>query len=268
MTTPAQAAAGDAQGDGLRLDCASRESTEVSLVAAFGCTVAQLRDFLADPVLNATYEESWEELPAFDRWLFQQACGRLGQPRLPTEICWFHCTRVPPMSDFSEGILPLGAWLPRLQAAVVATLDDGTAKREVAAAFERKGGFGMHFRMKVKDSLHWGPYAILVREVADYARTVGQHDYLAMPEIIEDLCEEVRLASGLELLPAFEQRWKPAVVKFTAPAGVSADYAIAVALCYLREVALQGRPGHGAVWCFDGGNTPVPADRIIAVELV
>ncbi|NML45941.1 hypothetical protein HHL11_19485 [Ramlibacter sp. G-1-2-2] len=227
-----------------------------------------LREFVADPSLGIAYERDWEELPPFDRWLFQQACARLGRPALPKELCWFHGTRVPPTSDFSEGILPLGAWLPRLQAAVDATLDDVNMKREAAAAFARKGGFGMHFGMKVKDSLHWGPYAILVREVADYARTLGQHDYLGMPEIIEDLCEDVRLASGLELLPVLEQRWKPAVVKFTAPAGDSAGYAVAVALCYLREVALQGRPGHGAVWCFDGGNTPVPADRIVAVEWV
>lgn len=71
-----------------------------------------------------------------------------------------------------------------------------------------------------------------------------------------------------ELLPAFEQRWKPAVVKFTAPAGDSAGYAVAVALCYLRDVALLGRPGQGAVWCFDGHNMPVPAERIVAVEWV
>ncbi len=65
----------------------------------------------------------------------------------------------------------MGAWLPRLHAAVDTTMDDVDMKREAAAAFDRNGGFGM----KVKDSLHWGLYAILVREVADYARTLGQH---------------------------------------------------------------------------------------------
>lgn len=189
MTRPPSATVAAAQGIPFRLDCSSRESTQASLVAAFGCSVLALREFVADPGLGITYERDWEELPPFDRWLFRQACARLGSPALPTELCWFHGTRVPPRSDFSEGILPLGAWLPRLQAAVDATLDDVDMKRDAAAAFERKSGFGMHFGMKVKDSLHWGPYAILVREVADYARTLGQHDYLGMPEIIEDLCE-------------------------------------------------------------------------------
>ena len=126
----------------------------------------------------------------------------------------------------------------------------------------------MHFRTKVKMPLHWGPYAVLVREVADFARVCGQHDYLAMPEIIDDLCEDVRLASGLELRSVFEEGWKPAMVEFVAPAGESAPFALAIAPCYLRECALNGRPGRGAVWCFDGRNRPVPPDHIIGVEWV
>ncbi len=102
---------------------------------------------------------------------------------------------------------------------MLATLDDDTAKREVAAAFEREGGFGVQFRMKVQDSFHWGPYALLVRETADHASSLSCHDYMAMPEIVEDLCEDVHLACGLELISVFEQRWKPAMVKFIAPAG-------------------------------------------------
>lgn len=145
MSTAASATVAAAQDTPFRLDCSSRESTQASLAAAFGCSVLALREFVADPGLGITYERDWEELPPFDRWLFQQACARFGRPALPTELCWFHGTRVPPRSDFSEGILPLGAWLPRLQAAVDATLDNGDMKREAAAAFERKGGFGTVF---------------------------------------------------------------------------------------------------------------------------
>lgn len=253
----------------LRLDCASRESTEASLLQSFGCPVAALREFVTDPTHGPYFEEHAEDLPFyFDRWLFEQACERLGQPAMPSELCWFHGTRVPEGTTFSEGILPLGAWLPRLRTSVMATLQDERAEQEVMLAFERQGGFDMHFRSKVQDPLHWGPYAILVREVADAPRDVGQHDYLGMPEIIEDLCTDVRLASGLDLLPLFEQRWVPAVVKFVAPAGDSAPYALGIALCYLRECALKGRPGHGAVWCYDAHNIAVPPDRILSVEWV
>ena len=250
----------------MRLDCATRQSTEQSLTAAFNCSVEALRKFVADTAHGAYYDEHWQRLDAFDRWFYQRACEQFGQPVLPTEICWFHGTRVPSGTTFAEGVLPLGDWLPSLREAVLGTLDDEDARREVVAAFDRQGGFGMHFGNKVKDPLHWGPYAILVREVADNAKAIGQHDYLAMPEIIEDLCEDVRLASGLDLLAVFEERWRPAMVKFTAPAGDAADFALAIALCYLRECALKDRPGFGAVWCFDGHGQAVPAGSILSVE--
>ena len=248
-----------------RLDCASRDSTEASLVRAFGCSADALRQFVADPAHGNYYEEHWQRLPEFERWFYGRACESLGLPQVPVEVCWFHGTRVPEGTTFSEGIVPLGLWLPRLRASVLATLADEGAKREVSAAFDREGGFGMHFRNKVRDSLHWGPFAILVREVADYASSIGQHDYLGMPEIIEDLCEDVRLASGLDLIAAFEKAWKPAMVKFVAPAGESGEYALATALCYLRECALTGGPGHGAVWCFDASNQAIPAERVLSI---
>lgn len=254
----------------LRLDCATRSSTEDSLVAAFGCTAKALRAFVSDPKAGPYFEKNWERLPEFERWVYQRACERLGQPRLPDEICWFHGTRVPGDTSFSEGLLPLGAWLPRLRASVLATLGDADALREVGLAFDREGGFGMHFRSKLKQPIHWGPYAILVREVADNPRAVSQHDYLGMPEIIVDLCEDVRLASGLDLLANFEQRWKPAMVKFVAPtrSTSSGEFALATALCYLRDLALKGRPSTNSVWCFDGENNPIPPERILGVEWV
>ncbi len=254
----------------LRLDCATRSSTEASLVAAFGCTAEALHAFVADPAIDQYFEKHCDRLPEFERWLFQRACERLGQPRLPDEICWFHGTRVPEGTTFSEGLLPLGAWLPRLRASVIATLDDAAAIREVSLAFDREGGFGMQFRIKLKQPIHWGPYAILVREVADNPRAVSQHDYLSMPEIIEDLCDDVRLASGLDLLANFEDRWRPAMVKFVAPtrSPSSGEFALATALCYLRDIALKGRPSKNSVRCFNGENNPIPPERILGIEWV
>lgn len=48
-------------------------------------------------------------------------------------------------------------------------------------------------------------------------------------------------------------------MKFTAPVGRSGEFALAVALRYLRALDLQGKPDAGAVWCFDGKNQAGPA---------
>jgi hypothetical protein len=188
------------------LDYETRLSAEASLLETFGCSSPDLRCFLTDSGHEAFFEEHWRSLPEYDLFLYERACDVLGNPRLPTELCWFHCTRVPAGTTFDAGILPLGQVLPLLKNTLLDSIDDAAAKREINQAFVRESGFGLHFGNKLGNPLHWGPYAILVREVASCANALGQHDYLAMPEIIEDLCEEVELASGLDLLPAFRDR--------------------------------------------------------------
>ena len=252
----------------LRLDCETRRSTEASLLDMFGCSSPDLQRFLADSSHEAYFEEHWKSLPEYDQFLYERARKALGEPRLPTELCWFHCTRVPADTTFEAGILPLGQVLPLLKDTLLGSLEDSGAKLEVERAFAREGGFDMHFGAKLTHSLHWGPYAIFVREVASHANALGQHDYLAMPEIIEDLCEDVRLASGFNVLPVFQERWRPAIVKFVAPAGDSAECAVRVALRYLQSCIREDAPGHGAVWCFDGENTVVPPGQVLKVDFV
>ena len=50
-------------------------------------------------------------------------------------------------------------------------------------------------------------------------------------------------------------------MKFVAPAGNSAEFAVRVALRYLQSSFLESTPGHGAVWCFDGESTAMPQSR-------
>lgn len=252
----------------LRLDCDTRESAEGSVSQAFGCSQSALRAFLADPSHLEHFEANYRTLPDFDSFLFQRATSALGTPTLPQEFCWFHCTRVPLGTTFEEGILPLGAVVQGLQTRLTAELDDPAAKDAVQRAFASKGGNSFHFGNKLSSPVHGGPYAILVREVAAYAKELWQHDYLRMPEIIEDLCNEVQAGSGLDLLPIFEERWRPAIVKFVAPAGDSGEFALAIALRYIRALELGGKPDMGAVWCFDGKTQAISSAQILGVEFV
>lgn len=253
----------------LRLDCESQQSAEASVLASFGCTQSALQAFLGDPSHLANYEANSRALPVdFKRFLYQRACETLGAPTLPTEFCWFHGTRVPLGTTFEEGILPLGQVAPSLQERLVAELEDPSARAAVQRAFANKGGNSFHFREKLTHAVHSGPYAILVREVADYANELGQHDYLRMPEIIEDLCEEVRAECGLDLLAIYEERWRPCTVKFVVPGGVSGEGGITAALAYLRALVLQGKPDTGAVCNFDGKNCAISPEWLLAVDFV
>lgn len=51
--------------------------------------------------------------------------------------------------------------------------------------------------MKLASKQLWGPYAMLVREVAALSKEVGNHDYLDAPEIIEDICHVLTVCTIL-----------------------------------------------------------------------
>ena len=202
----------------LRFDCESRESTRACLLALFGCEAATLDDFLTDTTLDDEYQRGAWELPPFDEFVYERACRRLGIPQMPTELCWFHGTRVPAGTTFTEGILPLPQALARLKANILATLNDKADRQEVRSALERENGLTFHLQNKLTGGTEYGPFAMFVREMALDARATSQHAYVDMPEIIEDLCAEVQASCGRDLIPLFEQAWLPAVVKFVTPA--------------------------------------------------
>lgn len=250
------------------LDCESIESTQLSLSQSFNCTPGQLHKFIADRSPLEYFEHNWDRLPMFGEWYYQKLIQHFGRPRMPSEICWFHGTRVPKGTTFTEGLLPLGEQIPRLMDMLVEALENDFDKQSVKSAFERRGGYAFHFANKLNDSIHWGPYAFLVKDVVTSRNSLGQHDYLAMPEIIEDLCEEVKNANGLELLSQFREKLQPVIVKFKAPAGDSAEYALSVAICYLNSVVHEGQASSNSVWCFDGKGNAVPPRDILKVEEV
>lgn len=125
----------------------------------------------------------YSDTVSFENFILGQVSERFGAPCGPEQVHWFHCTRVPPGTRFAEGILPLGAMLPQLEATLTSLVADPDHRPLVQQVFSTRGGHAFQFRLKTADSLHWGPYAILVRDVAFHARALGQHDYLGMPKL-------------------------------------------------------------------------------------
>jgi hypothetical protein len=48
--------------------------------------------------------------------------------------------------------------------------------------------FLYNFKEEGPDDIHGGPFGFLVREVAFHSPSLSTHDYLGMPETIEDIC--------------------------------------------------------------------------------
>ena len=159
--------------------------------------------------------------------------------------------------------------LPRLKKLFVDAVQEPQSRKLVRRVLNNNGGYADHFREKTSNDVHAGPYAILVRDVAFYAEALSQHNYLRMPEIIEDLCSEVEALADIDLTENFRTALRPAIVKFTSEATGSAQREVATALCYVwAGFHKNGKPDSNSIWCFDGENAAVPASNILQIQYV
>lgn len=170
------------------LDCESYDSALRSIRDIYGVSDPVVAEYLQYVGLEEEYERNRISQDCDDhlKSIFE---AEFGPPTEPLEsVCWFHLTRVPKGTSFREGILPLGMALDKVWQTIAASIP--TKKRRNLEKMRRSGVRDFQYTLKVGDKLHWGPYAMLVRESAFQASALGKHDYLDLPEIVEDICNE------------------------------------------------------------------------------
>lgn len=250
------------------LDCETFETALVSLASAFQATPDNLHELLSREEIATYFETNCQNPLGFKEYVYAIVERVFGSPLPLDEVCWFHTTRILPGTTFSEGILPLGAVFPSLKEGLIEAIDDVHVREQVRSALDSGVIADFHYCNKTQNQMHWGPYAILVKEVAFHSERLSQHDYLGMPEIIEDICNGFQETSGIELMPIFREKLKPAIVKFV---DVNNDYEesyIATALSYVYSKIHEDVPCGNSVACFDGKNNPVLPQHISNVEFV
>jgi hypothetical protein len=177
---------------------------------------------------------------------------------------YFHGTRVFDPSTFGrEGILPLGHVIDRLWAslcALVAALVADTEWRRLRADIEAgsgRGGYQSCLKTQ-RPNLH-GPYALLARE--RHLPRDGHHNYLAIPEIVEDVAR----SCGLDLAQRFQDATIPCVVKFRTTRSVAEI--LHAGFWYIHGMLHDGRPGRLAQCDYDGLGKAVLPEDVVEVEL-
>jgi hypothetical protein len=181
-------------------------------------------------------------------------------------VCWFHLTRVPANTDFAEGILPLHLALEKVWGTLISILSD--ARRR--ANLEKLRGAGVddfQYNLKTGDTSLSGPYAMLVRESAFQSRSMGNHDYLKLPEIIEDICNGYQRQFGESIIEGVSIALKPCIVKFEVAEGDVSDLVEAVLMYCWSKVHSQ-ELSLDANTCYDAGGTIVPHSAIRKIEFV
>jgi hypothetical protein len=141
------------------------------------------------------------------------------------------------------------------------------SRNGISHAGKRDGGghAGHLFSSKSERVGAWGPFAFLVRD-AILRHSPINHDYLRVPEIVEDYAAVLAGTNDQLLTAAFREATKPCIVKFRSREARPDAVPIAAVYCYF---ALHGEvPGIDGNTCFDGEGVAIPAEDVIAVEFL
>lgn len=164
----------------------------------------------------------------------------------PSEICWFHATRVLRGTTYVEGLLPLH----EAKSLLVERLSViGLRPLGGAAGFH---DFAHEQKLAFTGSL--GPHGHLVREASFAAE---QNHFLNAPEMIVDLGYDLR---------AYRKATVPCIVKFRV--AEPDEHIVEPALFYVYLTAWGQRAGYDCSWTWSGNGRAVPPANILRVDVL
>ena len=249
------------------LDCESQESTYLSLTKLFSCSKEDLIALLSAIDIEAIYQDfgSSPGIPP-DEYVYQKATNAFGVHFAPKYICWFHLTRTTQDATFEQGILPLGKALNGIWETLF-KIFESTKHHKNLVKLKASRVENYHYKLKTPDSIRWGPFAMLVKEAAFKANEIGNHDYLWLPEIIEDICNAYHDKYKFFIRDDVVNSLKPCIVKFKNH--FRSDYGcIEAALYYLHACIRKEKLCLDTNTCFDGKCEIIPFEDIMKIEFV
>jgi len=249
------------------LDCENYDSSIKCLADAYAAKISDVEALLSALDLEEEYRTRKIPVPS-DEYLAGLFQSRFGRPvHVWDNIYWFHLTRVPANTDFAEGILPLRLALEKIWTALISVQDDAR-KRAILERLRDRGVPDYQYKLKAGVPLHDGPYAMLVRESAFHSAAMWNHDYLKMPEIIEDICNGYERHSGERICDEIANALKPCIVKFEDSDSADDRHLMHVVLYYCWSKCRNEELCHLANTCFDAKGKIIPRSAIRKIEFL
>lgn len=251
------------------LDCESRDSTYHSLERILGCARDKLESIFSDiGDVEELYKIPPKPAGLGHEVLFSAVTKRLSKRVFAyDQTCWFHVTRAVENNTFEAGILSSGD-VTGFFWGFLFDLLDGAVSRDDWEKFKKniaiKGGFDSEVYRTRLIPEHSGPFAMLVRDIAFKAKEVGNHDYLDMPEVVQNICICLGEPQKANLLNAFRRSTKPCIVKFIDD-GTRPEYLWA-ALYYLYSLYRGEKLSYISNACFGNEGRPIPKSQILKIE--
>lgn len=251
----------------LTLDCSTRENALITLAAAFKCSADEVRAALLSIDLDLIYEAEPPILIDSRQYLREHICDLIGEPEDFTYAYWFHGTRTTHDNQFSEGLLSLGR-SEKLVMDMLISHAPTNQVRERLQAWNSHGGVPEEFyQMRTLEKMHWGPYGHLVREVHLHAQNLHQHDYVKLPELVEDVCRAYAENYQQDLTRHYLDIFRPCIIWFLSEIQYQ-EGVLEAALGYAYTSVRGLHPDSGSVYGIDKEGIDVPRRDILKIEFI
>jgi len=256
------------------LDCESAETALDSIATIMGLDQEELSGYLQRLHPDDYWKsDAHESIPA-DEFILQRVepLKTISDFEHVSGTCWFHLTRAFSSKDFDRGILPLSQVVDYLWERLFGLVHSDISKSrwsDFRADFEgpSKCQRAILHSERLSNCNQNGLFGILVRDVYKYHEEKSNHNYLDIPEVVEDICICFKKETGISLDNRFRDNTQPYIVKFHDSAFEQG--ALSSAMCYLWY-SLHGvsKPPYFCDYSFSADGRVIPASNILSVERV
>jgi len=250
------------------LDCESFCTTLLSLETITQVKQANILNFLN----NFDMDDFYHKNPLFgtgDRLLLLKFRKEFDPVMSYDQSNWFHLTRLYNNDDFESGILPLEDVVDDKWDKLYSLISNKISLRDWAE-FRKKmemGALGPHsslYKFRMSNTDFKGPYAISIKDTAFVSDEIKNHDYLAVPEIIRDICFCFEETFGYDLFKEYSKNSVPCIVKFKTE--FSNPDLIGNVLLYIYQTIHEKALNPHCKINYNANGNKIPPEDILKIE--
>ena len=185
--------------------------------------------------------------------------------------CWFHITRAKRNHNYAKGIFPLNTIIDNIWEELFCLVNDKIQKDDwISFRHCVQTDFRHHnadlYRDKIDNSVHWGPYGFLAKDLDCFDEEFLSWHYFDGPEIVGDICKCVTESFNIDLLKLYKENTLACVVKFEIKNHDMKD--IGHALFYLYTITKGEKISRDDNICFTTRGQMIKPDCIKSVKFL
>lgn len=255
------------------LNCSSLETSVSSLSKIFDCNE---RDIIKEISFN--HKENFErqdDFCYFEDFLFDVFTKSFHGYLSLDSVIAFHGTRTLRNNNFENGLLNLSESLGQIWETLIKYSSEEHKNRFKELMKEEHFGYNDNrygFKIIHQD---FGPYGFLVKDSLFSSQALGNHDYLNVPEIIEDILFEYSKRYGFELLSLIEYFNKKMVSKIVSfkhdkhsENDNNLDYYIRFSIAYIYNKIRDINVDNSSLVCIDRKGKNIYQNDIVDVYIL